>query len=206
QVETVFIRALRGAGARGLAALYSGDDIARPLLDVSRDEIAEYAGARALQFVNDPTNHSREFLRNRVRLDLLPAFEAMRPGFGADLLALARRSAEWRADVERFATSLGAHREGSSVFVPAGALCAVDRRAHGPIWAALAARVGIALDRRGTERLAAFSSTDRAGSRRSGRVPLAGGHEVIRHPRAFEIRAAMRPTRGEHLWALQRSS
>lgn len=206
QVETVFIRALRGAGARGLAALYGRDDVARPLLDVPRDVIAAYADVRALQFVDDPSNQSREFLRNRVRLDLLPAFEATRPGFGADLLALARRSAAWRTEVERFATSLGARREGASVFVPAGALCGVDRRAHGMLWAALAARAGIALDRRGTERLAAFSSTDRAGSRRSGRVPLAGGHEVIRHPRAFEIRPAMRPTRGEHLWALQRSS
>jgi tRNA(Ile)-lysidine synthase len=206
QIETVFIRALRGAGARGLAALYGGDGVTRPLLSVPRSDVARYADVRSLQFVDDPSNQSREFLRNRVRLDLLPAFEAARPGFGAELLDIARRSAAWRADVERFAASLGARREGTSVFVPADALLAVDRRAHGLMWAALAARAGIALDRRGTERVAAFSSTNVAGSRGSGRMPLAGGHEVIRHPRAFEIRPAMRPTQGEHLWALQRSS
>ena len=206
QIETVFIRALRGAGPRGLAALYGSDDVLRPVLELDRAVIARYAAEQALEFVDDPSNVSRRYLRNRVRLELLPALEAACPGFSAGLLAVSRRAAAWRADVERFAASLGTRVEGASIFVPADALLGVDGRAHMLLWPALAARVGIALDRRGTERLAAFSSTAGARTRLHGRVPLAGGHEVIRHPRAFEIRPAVRPTRGEHTWAVQRSS
>jgi hypothetical protein len=49
----------------------------------------------------------------------------------------------------------------------------------------VAARAGIALDRRGIARLAALNTGSRAR-----RVPLAGGHEVVRHGDVFEIRAA----------------
>lgn len=206
QIETVFIRALRGAGARGLAALYARDDIARPLLTVSRAAIAAYAALRGVRFIDDPSNRSRAHLRNRVRLDLLPALEGARPGFGASLLELARRAADWRAGVEGVAEALGAWREGASVFVPARALLTVDPRAHAILWPALVAQAGIALDRRGTERLAAFSSTGNDDEPETRRIPLAGGHEVIRRSRTFEIRPASGATERHRTWALQRSS
>jgi tRNA(Ile)-lysidine synthase len=190
-VETVFIRALRGAGARGLAGLYAPSPVLRPLLDVSRADVRGYARARNVPFVSDPSNASRDHLRNRVRLDLLPALERAHPGFEAALLSLSRRAAAWRDVVERMVDAMQPRCEADAVFVPAAPIESLPRDALEHVWPAIAGRAGVALDRRGTNRLAAFSA------RRSGRGPvqLSGGHEVIRHARAFEIRRAIRPAR-----------
>lgn len=82
QAETVLLKFLRGAGTRGLAGIYpvsqqrtaSGDSVTliRPLLDVTRPEIETYLRALHQPWREDATNQSPEFLRNRVRHELLP--------------------------------------------------------------------------------------------------------------------------------------
>jgi tRNA(Ile)-lysidine synthase len=187
QVETVFMRMLRDSGPRGLAGLYAETDIVRPLLHVARSAIAAYAEARRVPVVEDPSNHSRRHLRNRVRLDLLPAFERVHPGFSEELLGLARRSSQWRAQVEALAAACAPRADGASVFVEAEVIERYSEEALGFLWPALAARAGIALDRRGTQRLAAFTRRGQVG----GSIPLSGGHEVRRHRGSFEIRPAL---------------
>ena len=178
QVETVFMRALRGAGARGLAALYAeSPGVVRPLLDLGRAEVAAYARARALRWVDDPSNASSAFLRNRVRRDLLPALERARPGFADALLALARRAAGLRAAVAAHVSDHVAHTpHGAALTVARADLLGYDPAALRLLWPALAARAGIALDRRGTERVATFTIMGRPGAR----MQLAGGFEVVR--------------------------
>src|SRR6185503_11764148 len=100
QVETVLMRVLRGAGARGLAGLYAGDTV-RPLLECSRDELAAYAEQVGANWVEDPTNASMRYFRNRVRRDLLPALARVSPGFDDALLALAKEAGEWREELDR---------------------------------------------------------------------------------------------------------
>lgn len=72
-VETVTINFVRGTGWRGLAGL-SADGIKRPLLEseslyepMDKIAILEYAAKRRLEFREDPTNSSDEYLRNRIR-------------------------------------------------------------------------------------------------------------------------------------------
>jgi tRNA(Ile)-lysidine synthase len=185
-VETVFIRLLRDSGPRGLAGLLADGDIVRPLLTIPRAFNADYAETQRVEYLDDPSNLSRRHLRNRVRLDLLPACEAVCPGFSADLLKISERAALWRREVERLVTSLEPWHENRSVFVEADAILAYDRDARAMLWPALAARAGIALDKRGTVRVAAFSTAEG----RVGRIQLAGGHEIIRRSRTFEIRPA----------------
>lgn len=76
QAETVLINLLRGAGSGGLRGMrpLSGD-IIRPLLSVSRREIEEYCRSQHLTPCQDSSNFTTEYLRNRVRLNLLPALE-----------------------------------------------------------------------------------------------------------------------------------
>jgi len=64
-VETVAINMHRGTGWRGVAAL--GSDIVRPLLDVEKSELVEYAQRHGLAWREDPTNQSDAYLRNRLR-------------------------------------------------------------------------------------------------------------------------------------------
>jgi tRNA(Ile)-lysidine synthase len=74
QAETVLMNLLRGAaltGLRGILPIRDGKFI-RPLLDFSRTEIEEFVAEQGLQPCDDSTNWDRNFLRNRIRLDLLP--------------------------------------------------------------------------------------------------------------------------------------
>ncbi|WP_371365699.1 tRNA(Ile)-lysidine synthase [Sporomusa rhizae] len=76
QVETVLIHFLRGAGSGGLRGMRAvNGDILRPLLAVSRKEIEEYCILHQLQPCQDSSNFTTDYLRNRVRLELLPELE-----------------------------------------------------------------------------------------------------------------------------------
>lgn len=183
QVETVFMRALRGSGARGLAGLYARSSVVRPLLALSRREVAAYAEASRLEWIEDPTNESRRYLRNRVRLDLLPALERRAPGLSAELLALANRAAELREEVDsELARSVHARVRGQTLEVARADLLGYDAAGLGLLWPALAARVGAVLDRRGTERITEFTISGRAGAR----IQLSGGWDVVLH-RGFVV-------------------
>lgn len=76
QAETVLMRFLRGAGAQGLAGIppVRGPYI-RPLLSVSRAQIEAYCEQQGLTPQTDRTNLKPIYLRNRLRLELMPLLE-----------------------------------------------------------------------------------------------------------------------------------
>jgi tRNA(Ile)-lysidine synthase len=65
-VETIAINTMRGTGWRGLAVL-NASDISRPLLRHTKQGIRDYALANRLEWVEDSTNASDRYLRNRLR-------------------------------------------------------------------------------------------------------------------------------------------
>ena len=80
QAETVLMHLLRGGGLAGLAGMAPlAGDIARPLLDVTRAETEAYCAARGWTPRHDASNDDPAFLRNRVRLTLLPLLERENP-------------------------------------------------------------------------------------------------------------------------------
>jgi len=164
QIETVVMRILRGASARGLAALYADGPIVRPLLGVRRRKLERYARSRALQFVEDPTNSSPRFMRNRVRHDPLPAFRAAQPSFERDMLRLARQASTLRQRVERVAGQLSRHT-GQAIELQVSDFDGLNRDGIAILWPAFVARLGVALDRRGVHRATEFSMTSRTGNR-----------------------------------------
>jgi len=172
QVETVLMRILRGSGARGLAGLYAESPVLRPFVRVRREALRGFARARGFSWREDPANRSRAFLRNRVRLDLLPALRRACPAIDAELLDIARRAADWRAVIDRIAGALRPEvEEGGGLRIAAQELARYDRDSLCALWSALAALVGVALDWRGTRRLAAFTIAEP----KAGIVPLSGG-------------------------------
>jgi len=172
QLETVLMRVLRGSGARGLAGLYADSPVLRPFVRLRRAVLQRFAHVRGITWREDPANRSPSFLRNRVRLDLLPALRRVRPGIDTELLDIARRAADWRAEIDHVAATLTSERdERGALRVAARELADYDRDSLCVLWSALAARVGLALDWRGTRRLAAFTITEPG----SGSVPLSGG-------------------------------
>lgn len=80
QVELFLLRILRGAGSEGLSGMrWAGPSpvdsklrLIRPLLEVPKAELRDYARQRCIQFREDTSNASLEHLRNRVRQELIP--------------------------------------------------------------------------------------------------------------------------------------
>ena len=80
QAETLLLNLLRGTGLRGLAGMSpKHDGIIRPFLCLSREDILEYLKSRGQSFVVDSSNSERTYLRNRIRLDLIPLLQSINP-------------------------------------------------------------------------------------------------------------------------------
>lgn len=73
-LETAIINMLRGTRRKGLSALGSTDDLARPLLEYSKGDILAYAQAHHLEWREDSTNADERYLRNYVRKHILSRF------------------------------------------------------------------------------------------------------------------------------------
>lgn len=175
QIETIFIRILRGAGPRGLAALFAESEVIRPFLRLRRNAIARYAASNGVTHVDDPSNRERAHLRNRVRHDLLPAISRLQPGFPEQLLSIATRSAEWRARMAEIAENLDVvHGNDGSLCIARDALRGYDAESLRALWPSIAARADVVMDRRGTHRLAEFTISGLTG----GSIQLSGGVEV----------------------------
>ncbi len=185
-VETVLMRVLRGSGARGLAGLHAESAVVRPVLALDRGTIRAFAVTCAVRFVDDPTNTSRRYLRNRIRLDLLPALRRVHPAIDDELLAWSRAAAAVRAALDARAREVSMVSEDGRLAVAASGVVGYSRESLAALWPALAARAGVALDRRGTERIASFTINGRVGAR----VQLSGGWEVHRGRDRFELRRA----------------
>jgi tRNA(Ile)-lysidine synthase len=100
QAETFLLRLVRGAGARGLAAILPrAGRVIRPLLEISRAELREFAAARGLAFRTDASNDDVSIPRNRVRHELIPYLQReFSPSISA---VLAREAALAREDDDR---------------------------------------------------------------------------------------------------------
>jgi len=86
QVETFFLRLMRGAGVQGLAAIpawrpLGRGALSRPLLQVTRDQLEQYASRHGLEHVEDPSNTNTAMDRNFVRAELLPLLASRWPGY-----------------------------------------------------------------------------------------------------------------------------
>lgn len=111
-LETALLQMMRGAGAQGISSLARPHapapgarwlQVARPLLECTREEIQGYARARGLAWVEDPSNATDAYQRNRVRHHALPALLAehgAREGLTCALESL-RREADWLLEQAR---------------------------------------------------------------------------------------------------------
>jgi tRNA(Ile)-lysidine synthase len=97
QAETVLLQLLRGAGPDGLAGMtVRTGRLLRPLLGVRRADTHAACTAVGLTWREDPTNAEDSPLRNRVRSQLLPLLEELRPGATGTLARTATLAADER--------------------------------------------------------------------------------------------------------------
>ncbi|MCX5997598.1 MAG: tRNA lysidine(34) synthetase TilS, partial [Chloroflexi bacterium] len=100
QVETILMHYLRGAGVQGMRGLRAaapmpygskeeGVWVVRPLLKASRQETGAYCRAHGLKPCTDLSNSDTKFLRNRIRLELIPLLRQYNPEIDDALVRLA---------------------------------------------------------------------------------------------------------------------
>jgi tRNA(Ile)-lysidine synthase len=117
QAETFLLRLIRGAGPAGLAGIRPrAGRVVRPLLDISRAELRQYAAEHGLGCRDDSSNADVRIPRNRVRLELLPQLSQFSPAIAA---TLAREAALARED-EEFLDRLAIESAASIVLVESG--------------------------------------------------------------------------------------
>ncbi len=77
QVETILLRLIRGSGVQGLKGILPirEERVIRPLLETWREEIESFAAAEKIPFLVDSSNLKKDYLRNRIRLSLIPLIE-----------------------------------------------------------------------------------------------------------------------------------
>lgn len=81
-IETFFINMLRGTGLRGLTGISKQvGRIVRPLMFATRKEILEYAHIKHIAFREDSSNLSKKYLRNKIRLGIIPRLREITPRF-----------------------------------------------------------------------------------------------------------------------------
>lgn len=97
-VETFFINLIRGTGIAGLHGIKSRNGrVIRPMLCFDREAIDRYVQEHAIAFVEDGTNAQPIYLRNKIRLQLLPLLRTISPSFNVTMQHNLHRlqEAEW---------------------------------------------------------------------------------------------------------------
>ncbi|MDL2281018.1 tRNA lysidine(34) synthetase TilS [Selenomonadales bacterium OttesenSCG-928-I06] len=76
QVETIILNILRGTGSSGLNGIKPiSHNIIRPVLNLTRNETEEYCKENKITWCEDSSNFKTDYLRNKVRLELIPLLE-----------------------------------------------------------------------------------------------------------------------------------
>ncbi|MBN2483329.1 MAG: tRNA lysidine(34) synthetase TilS [Candidatus Omnitrophica bacterium] len=96
--ETVLMRLIRGTALEGLKAIQPkkkmyGVEFIRPIIDVRKKDILDWLGAHDISYKIDRSNFSEIFLRNKVRLTLIPQLEQLNPRIVESLANFARSAA-----------------------------------------------------------------------------------------------------------------
>jgi tRNA(Ile)-lysidine synthase len=97
QAETLLLQLFRGAGVKGLSSMAQIDEsrrLMRPLLDVSRQALQEYATQHHIQWCDDESNDNMQYERNFVRHDVMPVLENRYPSVKSVLARTACHLAE----------------------------------------------------------------------------------------------------------------
>ena len=81
QIETFFIRLMRGSSSRGLTCMESikflyGKQIGRPLLNIEKSDIKLYQKNNSIEFIEDETNKLLKFDRNFIRSEIIPVLKS----------------------------------------------------------------------------------------------------------------------------------
>ena len=163
QVETILMRALKGSGPAGLAAMapIARSGLVRPLLPFSKAELAEHALARGLATHDDPANRDPRHVRSWLRTTLVPLLlERLGPRVRDDLVRAGRAAAferrAWDALLDQL-PDLALRRVRRGCDVARAGLARYDDAVSVTLVQATARRVGLVLGIRAARQVVALA-------------------------------------------------
>ena len=111
QLETVLLQLFRGSGLRGLSAMpermvFGQGIMLRPLLNIAKSAIDDYARTQGLSWVEDPSNLSHEYDRNFLRHAVLPLLKQRWPACDKTVARSARHCADAQAIISELTENL----------------------------------------------------------------------------------------------------
>jgi tRNA(Ile)-lysidine synthase len=90
--ETVLLHLVRGTGLKGLGGITPiNGQLVRPMLDVTRRDVEAFCEEWCLAFVEDSSNGTDAFLRNRIRHQVMPLLKQENPKIAENMSTMARR-------------------------------------------------------------------------------------------------------------------
>lgn len=123
--ETILINQLRGTGIEGLDGIPKVNGyVYRPLLGFTGDEIRDFANANSIEYRNDSSNASSKYVRNAIRLKVVPELEKIDENVIHRFAENADRVAEYNQLVDALITQGGFHNSDAdgSITIPKTAL------------------------------------------------------------------------------------
>lgn len=119
--ETVILNIARGTGLKGVCGIPPvRDNIVRPLIDVSRQEVEEFLAQNGQDYVTDSTNLENEFTRNRIRHNIIPEILQINNGFYKTFCAELKIFSEENNYIENAA------KTAYNICIDNGALCGLE--------------------------------------------------------------------------------
>jgi tRNA(Ile)-lysidine synthase len=74
-LETAILNIARGSGRKGMTSLSSRDELLRPLIEVSKKDLINYAQTNGLKWREDSTNNDTKYKRNHIRHNVVGKFD-----------------------------------------------------------------------------------------------------------------------------------
>ena len=187
QIETIVFRLERGTGLDGLSGIPARRGrLIRPMLGIRRDRVLAYARAHGVRYREDPTNVLRQFARNRVRHDVLPAMRRADPDVDRSVLRLARAAKQartaWNRLLREVESDVVISQAHASFELARPRLLGYHRAIRTRLVRRLLARLGSVPGRAGTHSADTFINSGRSGTGitlRGGTI-IAREHDVVR--------------------------
>ena len=81
-IETVILNLIRGTGISGLHGIkHRNNNVIRPLIEISKKDILEYASVNNISFRDDSSNQEDKYVRNNIRKNIIPLMNKINPKF-----------------------------------------------------------------------------------------------------------------------------
>lgn len=105
--ETVLMHLIRGSGLRGLGGITpKAEGLIRPMLDVTREEVEEFLAENWISHIEDSSNGTDAFFRNRIRHQIMPLLSRENPSLAMNVSAMAQRLRQEEEVLARMADDL----------------------------------------------------------------------------------------------------